>query len=117
VASEKETDRILFYYYLKRSLSKRTIGLKLPVGKQLNTVKRLLLQNENMGPKTRVGVLLRESVARKTGHTSADLMSLKDRYVKFSKQLQSLILALSSHMKAMEQISATRQNVSYFIIF
>lgn len=63
--------------------------------------------------KTRVGVLLRESMGgNKSTNKSSDLTALTQRYHTFMKRLGGLIQALKSQHQCMVQMDQTRQAVS-----
>jgi hypothetical protein len=65
--------------------------------------------------KPRVGVLLRETVAgSKSSNQSADLESLKQKYLVFCKKIRHLIGALERHHKAMTEMEQSRSGVSVF---
>jgi hypothetical protein len=62
--------------------------------------------------KTRIGVVLRESVGgAKSNNQSADLVALTDRYHVFVKKLHILIHSLQQHHAVMMQIDKTRTQV------
>jgi hypothetical protein len=62
--------------------------------------------------KTRIGVVLRESVGgAKSSNQSADLVALADRYNVFVKKLHILIHSLQQHHAVMIQIDKTRTQV------
>jgi hypothetical protein len=62
--------------------------------------------------KTRIGVVLRESVGgAKSNNQSADLMALTDKYHVFVKKLHILIHSLQQHHAVMMQIDKTRTQV------
>ncbi|GKY96495.1 hypothetical protein MPSEU_000608900 [Mayamaea pseudoterrestris] len=63
--------------------------------------------------KPRVGVLLRETVAgSKSSNQSADLDSLKQKYLVFCKKVRHLIGALDKHQKAMTEMESSRSGVA-----
>jgi hypothetical protein len=62
--------------------------------------------------KTRIGVVLRESVGGgKSSNQSADLVALSERYNAFVKKLHALIVSLHQHHAVMIQIDKTRTAV------
>jgi hypothetical protein len=63
--------------------------------------------------KTRVGVLMRESLKGKTASSNAfpNLVTLSERYDTWCKQVRGLIVALQQHHAVMGQIEKTRANV------
>jgi hypothetical protein len=64
--------------------------------------------------KTRVGVLMRESLKGKTASSNAfpNLVTLSERYDTWCKQVRGLIVALQQHHAVMGQIEKTRANLS-----
>lgn len=63
--------------------------------------------------KTRVGVLLRESVGGgKSSNRSADLVSLSEKYQVWCKKVRSLILSLERHQVLMGRMQESRAAVS-----
>ena len=63
--------------------------------------------------KTRVGVLLRESMGgNKSSNKSADLAALTTKYQGFCKKVRALILSLKAHHDAMVKLEESRTNVS-----
>ena len=63
--------------------------------------------------KTRVGVILRESVGSKSSsNQSADLKALHDKYQAFIKNLRGLSGALQQHLGSLQQMEKTRTAVS-----
>lgn len=65
--------------------------------------------------KTRVGVLLRENLgASKSSNRSADLVSLSQKYVAWTKKMRSLIVALEKYHASIGHTKATREAVSLF---
>jgi len=66
--------------------------------------------------KTRVGVLLRESVGgNKSSNKSQDLASLVAKYHEFCKKIRALIDSLKAHHGAMQKIEQSRSLVSPFM--
>lgn len=69
--------------------------------------------------KTRVGVLLRESVGgNKSTNKSQDLAALTAKYHEFCKKIRALIDSLKAHHGAMQKIEESRSQVSlrtYFV--
>jgi hypothetical protein len=62
--------------------------------------------------KTRVGVLLRESIGgNKSTNKSADLTALTQKYQEFVKRLNRLIQALKTQHECMVHMEASRQAV------
>ena len=63
--------------------------------------------------KTRVGVLVRESLGgKKTGSQSADLSNLTEKYFVFCKKIKGLIASLQHHHNTMMAMDKTRTAVS-----
>ena len=62
--------------------------------------------------KTRVGVLLRESMGgNKSTNKSSDLVALTQRYHAFSKKIRSLVEALKAQHATMLKMEESRQQV------
>ena len=62
--------------------------------------------------KTRVGVLIRESMGgNKSSNKSSDLTALTTRYHAFTKKIRAMILALKEHHGNMQRVEKSRQEV------
>lgn len=67
--------------------------------------------------KTRVGVLLRESVGgNKSTNKSQDLASLTSKYHEFCKKIRALIESLKAHHVIMVKSEQTRSSVSLIVL-
>ena len=77
-----------------------------------------LPDSEEAMAKTRVGVLLRESVGgNKSTNKSQDLASLTSKYHEFCKKIRSLIESLKAHHDTMRKIEQTRSSVSLLMSY
>lgn len=61
--------------------------------------------------KTRVGVLLRDTVGSKSANESMDLEQLTQRYFEHAKKRQSLIASLQEHHQSLQHLEASRRKV------
>ena len=67
--------------------------------------------------KTRVGVILRESVNKgKSSNESADLKALTDKYQGFVVKLRGLLKTLQEHGTTLQQLESSRNKVSNNIV-
>lgn len=66
--------------------------------------------------KTRVGVLLRETMGgNKSTNKSQDLAEYTKKYGVFCKKIRNLIEALKTHHQNLARIDASRQDVSFLL--